>query len=116
LFEKRWNNRSKRLCYDEASKIPLLMKYPRVIPSQQGSQMPINSVDITPTILGLAGISTSHNFDGTDLGAAISGKSDQILDYTVTINVPHVDKKTSTLSGLQRIRAKSVALSITTGN
>ena len=94
LFEKRWNGHEKRLCYDEAAKIPLIMKYPKGILSNQVSEMNINSVDLTPTILGLAGIPAHTDFDGTDMSIEIIGNSKKTPNYTVLINIPFPYKQT----------------------
>jgi uncharacterized sulfatase len=94
FFEQRWNQHQKRLCYDEAALIPLLMKLPGVIPAGQVSDMLVNSVDLSPTILGLLGLPAWGGLDGLDLSAQIMQKSEAWPEYTALINVPYIDKTT----------------------
>ena len=92
FFKQRWNNHSKRLCYDVSARIPLLMRFPGVIPAGQRSDMLINSVDLTPTLLGLLG-RKSPRLDGLDLSAQIKGGSRDFPEYTAMVNVPFINKR-----------------------
>lgn len=46
------------LLYDTAVKVPLLLRYPREIPPGTRVSTPVESIDIFPTLLVLAGVST----------------------------------------------------------
>jgi len=48
---QKWFN-----AYDEAVRVPLVVKGPGVVPSAAGVQIPTSHVDLLPTLLGLAGI------------------------------------------------------------
>ncbi len=48
---QKWYN-----AYDEAIRVPLVVKGPGVTPSAAGVQVPTSHVDLLPTLLGLAGI------------------------------------------------------------
>ena len=91
-FDKRWNNHHKRLCYDVSARIPLLMRYPGIIPAGQRSEMLINSGDLTPTLLGLMGHDVPK-VDGLNFSAQIRGESKEFPAYTVMVNVPFINKK-----------------------
>jgi arylsulfatase A-like enzyme len=61
--------------WDESLRIPLLMRYPRKL-GRSGKRLtnPMNSPDIMPTILGLAGIPIPSGVQGIDFsGAMIDG-------------------------------------------
>ena len=91
-FDKRWNNHQKRLCYDVSARIPLLMRFPGVIPAGQRSEMLINSGDLTPTLMGLLGNEVPE-VDGLNLSAQIRGESKEFPAYTAMVNVPFINKK-----------------------
>ncbi len=91
-FEHRWNDHSKRLCYDVTANIPLLMKFPDTIPAGQVSEMLINAVDLSPTILGLVQLPSWENRDGADLSRQIVKDSNEMPAFTAMVNVPYIDK------------------------
>ena len=93
-FDKRWNKHHKRLCYDVSANIPMIMRFPGVIPAGQKSDMLINSVDLTPTMLGLLG-HDQPRLDGRDLSEQVSGKSRNFPAYTAMVNFPYINKKKS---------------------
>ena len=93
FFEQRWNQHNKRAAYDEAARIPLLMKYPEKIPAGQINDLLFNSVDLTPTLLGLLGIPVTKQLDGHDWSNTIAGLSGFKPGYTAFINVPYIDKQ-----------------------
>ncbi len=72
-FEYRWNNHPKRLCYDIAARVPLIMSLPDVIPPNQATTELISSVDLVPTILGLVGQTVPEEVQGEDLSALARG-------------------------------------------
>jgi N-acetylglucosamine-6-sulfatase len=57
----------KRLMYDESLRVPLIIRYPKVIkPGTTNSNMVLN-IDITPTIIELAGGKVPENMQGTSM-------------------------------------------------
>lgn len=93
LFDLRWNQHPKRLCYDEAARVPLLMRLPGRLPTGQVSNIPFNAVDMTPSLLGLLGLpATAPRFDGHDLSAVLKRSGRHPTGYTVMVNIPYIDK------------------------
>jgi arylsulfatase A-like enzyme len=89
FFKRRWNDHAKRLCYDTASRIPLLMRMPGVIPPRQTTTELISSVDLTPTILGLLGQETPQGLQGSDLSGLARGTSKTGRDVVFIENTPY---------------------------
>ena len=53
--------------WDESIRVPFLLRYPRKLGRQRPPlQTPLNSPDIFPTLLGLAGIRIPDSVEGTD--------------------------------------------------
>lgn len=64
----------KRLMYEESIRVPLLVKYPKMIkPGTTKADMVLN-VDIAPTILDLAGIPIPETMDGKSIKPLLEGK------------------------------------------
>ena len=64
---------SKNVPYEEATAIPLIIRYPEKLGHRTDDVM-ITAVDMMPTILGLAGVSPPDGIDGKDYsGSVISG-------------------------------------------
>jgi arylsulfatase A-like enzyme len=91
-FDHRWNNHNKRLCYDIAARIPMLMRFPGVIPAGQAGDGLISSVDLFQTMTGLLGLKAGEGLDGRDLGPLIRGKTNDGRESLVMVNVPFIDK------------------------
>jgi arylsulfatase A-like enzyme len=65
---------AKNIYYDEAFRVPLIIRHPDVIPAGAMSELPIGTPDITRTLAALLGISTvPPSWQGHDLSAAIKG-------------------------------------------
>ncbi|MCZ6673526.1 MAG: sulfatase-like hydrolase/transferase, partial [Verrucomicrobia bacterium] len=92
FFDHRWNDHDKRLCYDTTARIPMLMRFPDVIPAGQQSNNLICSVDLYQTMTGLLGISAGTGLDGWNLGEQISGKTSKGRSSVVMVNVPFINK------------------------
>lgn len=57
--------------YEESARIPLLMRYPRMIAAGQANDMLISNVDLMPTLLSFAGARTPMEVQGRDLSRLI---------------------------------------------
>ncbi|MBI4579953.1 MAG: sulfatase-like hydrolase/transferase [Planctomycetes bacterium] len=87
-FIYRWNHHYKRLCYDTASRVPLIMRMPGVIPKGRRVDVLFSSVDLTPTILDLLGQPVPSGLQGLDLAALARGDTDKGRDHAFIENVP----------------------------
>ena len=91
-FDHRWNDHDKRLCYDIAARIPMLMRFPGVIPAGQESDALISSIDLYPTMASLLGLNYGEGLDGLNLGNQITNKTDKGRASLVMVNVPFINK------------------------
>ncbi len=57
----------KNIFYDEAARVPFLMRWPGKIPADCTSDACMSTVDIMPTLLGLAGVEVPKEVEGMDL-------------------------------------------------
>lgn len=69
--EHRWNN--KGCPWEECLKVPLVIRYPRIVPGPRVEGGLVASVDLAPTLLSLAGVTERDDVDGVDLSEAIRG-------------------------------------------
>ena len=63
--------------WDESIRVPLLLRYPRLL-GESGKQLPalINSEDLMPTLLGLAGLPIPESVQGKDYRRYLQGGDD----------------------------------------
>lgn len=88
-----------RLLYDELLRVPLIMRYPPVIPAGRKVEKQVRHVDIAPTILDI--ISLKYPFlnekikktDGLSLTNEIFGKSKKFKDQYVISSAPDLGLK-----------------------
>ena len=57
----------RRLAYEEAIRIPLLIRYPKKITGGSRAEYPVLSIDVAPTLLQLAGITPGDEIQGKSL-------------------------------------------------
>lgn len=62
---------------EEASRIPLIIRWPSQIPSGAVTNGLISSIDLMPSLLGLLEIPIPETVEGTDLSALWTGQTDQ---------------------------------------
>ena len=84
----------KRLAYEESIRIPFLVRYPGLIqdPGRRASQIALN-IDLAPTILDLAGLSTPDHMQGQSLkpilqSAAVRGRWSWLYEYFPVFPIP----------------------------
>ena len=64
----------RRLAYEEAARIPLLVRYPPLVkPGTLIDQLAL-SIDLAPTVLNLAGVKAASKMDGRSLVPLLAGK------------------------------------------
>jgi len=68
----RWNKHNKRLCYDTASKVPLIFNWKNHFKTGSRSQV-ISHVDLAPTILDLCGVRIPQAIQGKSAKSLLNG-------------------------------------------
>jgi len=66
--------RAKNIFYEEAVRVPFLIRWPGHIPAGSTSDACLNTPDIMPTVLGLAGLPIPPKVEGMDLSHCALGK------------------------------------------
>jgi arylsulfatase A-like enzyme len=66
--------RAKNIFYEEAVRVPFLMRWPGVIPAGQVSDACLNTPDILPTLLSLLGLPPPAGVEGADLSHCARGE------------------------------------------
>lgn len=74
---------SKNKMYEGSAHIPMLMRYPKVIPAGKKVEIPVSHHDIFATILDYTRMKIPQN-DGRSLRKLIDGKKDSV-DYAVSV-------------------------------
>jgi arylsulfatase A-like enzyme len=67
--------KAKRWPYEESVRVPILIRYPGVIRAGQVIEDPFSTVDVYPTLAGLAGIRAPEGLDGLDYSPMLRGDS-----------------------------------------
>jgi len=66
--------RAKNIFYEEAARVPLLVRWPGRIPAGTVSDAPISTVDVMPTLLSLMGLAIPKDVEGMDLAHCALGR------------------------------------------
>ncbi|SED06354.1 Por secretion system C-terminal sorting domain-containing protein [Tenacibaculum sp. MAR_2009_124] len=66
--------------YEESVGVPMLISYPKKVDSKT-EESPMSSIDIVPTILGLADINVPRYMDGFDYSKSLKGEQDILPEY-----------------------------------
>ncbi len=70
----------RRLAYEPSTHIPLIVRYPGVVPAGSTPEALTGNVDIAPTMLALAGSAVPPSMDGRSLLPALRGSAAPIRD------------------------------------
>lgn len=74
----------KGFLYEGGLRVPFLIRGPGV----KTGGIPVTSVDVTPTVLGLCGVKTDLKFDGRDLSTALGGADVKVAAESY-LHFPH---------------------------
>ena len=75
--------------WDESIRVPFLVRYPRKLGAKgRRLRTPLNSPDIFPTLMGLAGIRVPDSVEGTDHSAIMTGKPESDAERGTLLNLP----------------------------
>ncbi|HUU90524.1 MAG TPA: sulfatase [Phycisphaerae bacterium] len=77
LMDKRW-------MYEEAFRMPFIVRYPKMVKPGSTNGWLINNTDFAPTILDLAGVKTPDYMQGRSFAAALKGRAKPENWRTVT--------------------------------
>ncbi len=67
---------NKQQPWDESIRVPFLLRHPALLGKQGKTiDMPINTPDIMPTLLGFSGIAIPETVQGSDFSSVLTGKS-----------------------------------------
>ncbi|HZM01103.1 MAG TPA: sulfatase-like hydrolase/transferase [Planctomycetota bacterium] len=64
----------KELPFDEATRVPFLLRWPGRIAAGSVLELPFGTPDVLPTLAGLAGVEAPAGLDGRDLSSALLGR------------------------------------------
>lgn len=76
----------KNIFYEEAVRVPFLMRWPGRIPAGLVSDACLNTVDIMPTLLSMAGVSIPKQVEGMDLSHIAMGKEGPEPEFAFLMN------------------------------
>lgn len=80
--------KKKQQPYEESIRVPFLLRYPDAIgPKGRMIDMPFNTPDIMPTLLGICGIDIPDTVEGTDYSGVLTGQAPPAND-AVLISCP----------------------------
>ncbi len=82
------------MMYDDLMRVPLIVRYPGVVPKDRTSRALACSVDLTPTLLDLAGAKVPATVDGKSLRSVLTGRTEQHRDAVFTsFALPHLQAR-----------------------
>jgi arylsulfatase A-like enzyme len=70
----------RRLAYEPSTHIPLIVRYPGVVPPGSAPRVLASNVDLAPTLLAVGGAEVPTSMDGRSLLAALRGDSTAVRD------------------------------------
>ena len=89
LFMGQFGLGGKALCYEVTTHVPMIIYNPKAPKKAKGSTSDalVQSLDIAPTMLSLAGIRIPEAFQGKDLTALVQGHEESVRNYIYTENL-----------------------------
>jgi arylsulfatase A-like enzyme len=80
----------RKLLYQEELHVPLVLRWPDVIPSGQRRTEPVGQIDLAPTLLGLVGAEIPSSWQGRDLSGPLrEGAASSIEQQPLLAHVLH---------------------------
>ena len=93
--------------YEECMRIPLAVRYPRVLPAGKQSDVLVSQADILPSLLSLCGVAIPSSAQGRDLSAVWLGKSAERPDSIYAEGrIGHPDEWRMLVRGYDKIVAE----------
>ena len=85
----------KRLPWEESCKVPFLVRYPGVVPAGRTADALMSTIDIYPSLCGLAGLGVPPHCVGANLAAAMRGQGGPSPDSAFLMHI----QKTNSSAG-----------------
>ena len=79
VYKKRWP-------WNEALKVPFVLRYPGAVPAAARVEAPLSVIDVMPTLLGLVGLSIPDAVEGIDLSAVLRGEEEEGPESVLIMN------------------------------
>jgi arylsulfatase A-like enzyme len=88
----------KSVPYEEAIRVPLIIRYPRLVQSPRRDDHLVLNLDLAPTVAELAGVTVPGRVNGrslvpllraVDANGAVPWRSDFLIESFSTVSVPH---------------------------
>ena len=89
----------KRLPFDEACRVPFLLRYPGVVPANRNTDLLLGAIDLFPSLCGLARVPVPEHCKGTDLSGAMRGS---VVRAPESVFLMHVHKTKADSGGVGR--------------
>ena len=88
-------NEERRLAYEETARIPLIIRYPRLAKAGSTHTQMVQTIDLAPTLLQLAGVADTVRRQGVSLvpllnGTAKTWRSAVLLEYYSDLVFPRI--------------------------
>ena len=79
-------DQERRLAYEETARIPLIIRYPKLVTAGITPSQLVQTIDIVPTVLGMAGVTDTVVRQGTSLMPLLTGqfapwRSSVLIEY-----------------------------------
>jgi arylsulfatase A-like enzyme len=89
IFNGQFGLGGKALCYEYTTHVPMIMYNPMAPKRSRGLQVDelVQSIDVAPTMLSLAGIPIPEEFQGKDLSGILKGDLTPVRKYIFTENL-----------------------------
>ena len=86
----------KRWPFDEACRVPFLLRYPGVVAPNREAHLLLGAIDLYPSLCGLAGVPVPGHCEGSDLSGAMRGSTAPPRESAFLM---HVQKKNTNMEG-----------------
>ena len=86
LFMGQFGLGGKSLCYEKNTHVPLIIYDPRTLPTGRSDAM-VQSIDLAPTMLSIAGIKAPDTMQGEDISAVIYQQAEVKRQYLFSENL-----------------------------
>jgi arylsulfatase A len=90
----------KGFVYEGGLRIPLIVRFPGVVPPGQTSDVPVINTDWAPTLLALCGVESQRQFDGLNVEKVLRGEA--VAERSFLWHFPHYTNQGSRPAGAVR--------------